>query len=365
MPHILYILPYLERGGTEKQALSLIEHFQHHYQVSLLAPDGATAHKFKAQNINFHSFPRLEQNFLAGISQFRRGIEAIKRSRPIDLVHVHAAHELILLVKLFLPHVPIVFTVHGYHGEQSMVSYQLACWFSNWSADRVIAVCQAEFEILTKLGLNRSKLYRIYNGVDQPDLNPAKSQALAQKFSLNPSEQIIIGAAARLTEAKGLTYLIQAFAKLDNPRLRLVLAGSGELEQELKQLALSLEVSDRVIFTGYVDDLPNLMELFHIFVLPSLQEACSLACVEAMAQQKAVIGTRVGGIAEQVMDGETGYVIEAKDVDTLAARLNSLIDNQELVKQFGKNGYQKYKQDFTTATMLTETTKLYESLIQV
>jgi len=365
VPHILYILPYLEQGGTEKQALSLIKHFQHDNKVSLLAPDGASADQFKSQDIDYYAFPRLEQNLVGGIAQFRRGIQAINRSKPVDLVHVHAAHELILLTKLFLPRVPILFTVHGYHGDQSMVSYQLACWFVNWSAEASIAVCEAEQDILSKLGIDRSKLNLIYNGVDRPQLSAEKSQAFAHRFGLDRSEQIIIGTAARLTEAKGLTYLIQAFANLakSNLRLRLVLAGSGELEHELKELARSLGMIDRIIFAGYVNDLPNLIELFDIFVLPSLQEACSLACVEAMAQHKAVIGTKVGGIPEQVIDGETGYSIEPKDVAALTLRLKHLIEDRELATQFGQNGYQKYKRDFTTEIMLTKTSKLYEKLI--
>ena len=364
--HILYILPYLEQGGTEKQALSLIEYFKKDYQVSLLAPCGKSLDRFKSQNINIYHFSRLEQNILKGIFEFRAGIRAIAAARPIDLIHVHAAHELIPLAKLFSPRSPIVFTVHGYHGVGSAISYRLAAWFSNWWADAAIAVCQAEKDILMRMGIVHAKINLIYNGVDEPKLGYDRCQQLADRFQLHPQEQIIIGTAARLTEAKGLQYLIQAFAKLSiqNSRLRLVIAGSGELDRTLKQLTETLGIAEQVVFTGYIEILPELIELFHIFVLPSLQEACSLACVEAMAQSKAIIGTKVGGITEQVIDGETGFTVAAKDVDGLADRLQCLIENGELAKQFGDRGYVRYRQNFATTAMLEKTGAIYNGLLK-
>jgi L-malate glycosyltransferase len=364
--HILYILPYLERGGTEKQALSLIEYFKKDYRVSLLAPSGESVDSFKSQNINYHHFSRLERNVCKGIAEFRVGIQTIAAAHSIDLIHVHAAHELIPLAKLFSPQTPILFTVHGYHGVESAIGYRLAAWFSNWWADAAIAVCQAEKDILMRMGIISSKLNLIYNGVDEPRLQYDRCLKLAERFQLHPQEQIIIGTAARLTEAKGLQYLIKAFAKLavQNPRLRLVIAGSGELDLKLKQLTETLEIEDRVVFTGYIDTLPELIELFHIFVLPSLQEACSLACVEAMSQGKAVIGTKVGGIIEQIIDGETGFTVAAKDVDGLAESLRCLIENRELAKQFGDRGYVRYRQNFATPAMLGKTGAVYNRLLK-
>ena len=363
--HILYILPYLELGGTEKQALSLIEYFKKDYQVSLLAPCGKSLNRFKSQNINIYHFSRFERNLWKGLVEFWAGIRAIAQAHPIDLVHVHAAHELIPLAKLFSPRSPIVFTVHGYHGVGSAIGYRLAAWFSNWWADAAIAVCQAEKDILMAMGIAQSKLNLIYNGVDEPRLQYDRCQQIADRFQLHPQEQIIIGTAARLTEAKGLQYLIQAFAKLSvqNPQLRLVIAGSGELDRTLKQLTETLGIAEQVVFTGYIETLPELIELFHIFVLPSLQEACSLACVEAMAQSKAIIGTKVGGITEQVIDGKTGFTVAAKDVDGLADRLQCLIENRELAKQFGDRGYARYRQNFATVSMLDKTATLYDRLL--
>lgn len=366
--HILFILPYLNQGGTEKQALSLIEGLGDRYKISLLAPDGKGAAQFKELPILQREFTRWDFNFFKGLIELISGIKEIQKEQVIDLVHVHGAHELMLPVHWVLKKVPIVFTVHGYHGDGAKFSYQMSCWFSNWLADRVISVCEAEYNILSELGLSQKKLHLIYNGVKEPILDPSKSIELAKKFNLDPHCQIILGTAARLNEAKGLTYLLQAFAKLPEklpeklPRenLRLVIAGNGELETSLKQEAQDLGISDRVIFTGYLDDLPNLMQLFDIFVLPSLQEPFGLVCAEAMSQSKPVVVTGVGGLAEQVSDRQTGFIVNPRDPDGLAEKIAELIADQDLRDRFASSGYERYHQLFSSEIMLTKTAEIYD-----
>jgi L-malate glycosyltransferase len=363
--HLVYVLPYLEQGGTEKQALSLIAEFQSRYQISLLAPTGKTLPLFLEKQLNYTEFISWDRNFFRGLKELIVGIKAAHQRQLIDLIHVHGAHELMIPLRLLFPNLPIVFTVHGYHGASADISYRLACLFANLWATRVICVCQTEYDILVKFGMNSAKLEMIYNGVPTPILDRSIVESLAQKFNLDPTTQTIIGTAARLSEAKGLTYLLQAFARVakDKPNLRLVIAGVGELEQQLKQQAQDLGIGDRTIFAGYVNNLPELMSLFNFFVLPSLQEACSLACAEAMAQQKAVIGTSIGGIVEQVADGQTGFIIPPQDVDSLAEKLQYLLDRPELVDEFAQNGRARYEEYFALDRMLIKTEELYSKLL--
>ena len=361
--HILFILPYLNQGGTEKQALSLIEGLRDRYKISLLAPDGKGAPEFRALPISQREYTKWEINVFKGFPELIARIKEIQREQAIDLVHVHGAHELMLAVYLVLKKVPILYTVHGFHGLGAKFSYQMSCWFSNWFADRVICVCEAEYNLLRELGISEEKLHLIYNGVKEPILDSDKSLELTKTFQLDPANQIILGTAARLDEAKGLTYLLQAFAKLQGENLRLVIAGNGDLEASLKQEAQDLGIGDRVIFTGYLDGLPNLMQLFDIFVLPSLQEPFGLVCAEAMSQSKPVVVTCVGGLAEQVSDRQTGFIVMPRDPDSLAAKLAELIADQDLRDRFAKDGYSRYRQLFSSEIMLEKTAQLYDQMI--
>ncbi|WP_310423235.1 glycosyltransferase family 4 protein [Chamaesiphon sp. VAR_48_metabat_135_sub] len=363
--HLVYILPYLEQGGTEKQALSLIEEFQDRYEISLFAPTGKTLPMFLEKQLNYCEFTSWDRNFFSGLRELITGIKAAHKRQSIDLIHVHGAHELMIPLRLLFPNLPIVFTVHGYHEASAEISYRLACLFANLWATRVICVCQTEYDILVKFGMNRAKLEMIYNGVATPTIDRSIVASLATRFNLDPTTQTIIGTAARLSEAKGLTYLLQAFARVaqDKANLRLVIAGVGELEQQLKQQSQDLDIADRTIFAGYMDNLPELMSLFNFFVLPSLQEACSLACAEAMAQQKAVIGTSIGGIVEQVADDETGFIVPPQDVDSLGDKIQYLLDRPELVDEFAQNGRKRYEEYFALDCMLSKTEDLYAKLL--
>ena len=363
--HLVYILPYLNLGGTERQALSLIREFQDRYQVTLLAPTGKGLPPFLEQQLDYGEFTAWERNFFKGLRELIAGIKAAQKRQSIDLIHVHGAHELMIPIRLLFPNLPIVFTVHGYHGASSEISYRLACLFANLWATRVICVCQTEYALLVKFGMNPAKLEMIYNGVPTPTLDRSKVDDLVRQFNLDPDTQTIIGTAARLSEAKGLTYLLQAFARvaIDRPNLRLIIAGTGELEQQLKQQSQDLGIATQTIFTGYVNDLPELMSLFNLFILPSLQEPFGLVFAEAMAQKKVTIGTDVGGIAEQIADGKTGFLIPPKDVDTLTEKIQYLLDRPELVNEFAHNGRKRYEAYFTVEQMLIQTENLYAQLL--
>jgi L-malate glycosyltransferase len=365
MKHILYILPYMNLGGTERQAFSLMNNFGDRYHLSLLAPRGQGEQPFRQAGFPYYEFPRLEKNLPWGLQRFCSSLTSLHRQHPIDLIHVHAAHELMLLAKLCGPKIPIVFTVHGYHGWQSGLGYRLAAIFGNLFADRVIAVSRSEVDILALDRLSAPKVNLVYNGVAEPQIDPQRAIDLAHQFACDRPEQITIGTVARLSEAKGLTYLIQAMAQLvpRYPQVHLVIAGDGELRDPLQQLVHKLGLAAHVTFTGYLQDVQNLMYSFDIFVLPSLQEALPLACVEAMSLKKAIVGTNVGGIPEQIIDGETGFIVPAKDPSALADRLQRLITSPELMASFARRSYERYRDQFTIRAMLDSTAQIYEGVL--
>jgi len=375
LKHILFILPYLSLGGTEKQAFSLIEKLIDKHEISLLAPEGEGKLTFMTLPIKQKEFTRWDYNFFKGFWELFRAVKQLNNQKKIDLIHIHGAHELMIPIRLILGKIPMVFTVHGYHGYNANISYRLSCLLSNILANNVISVCEAEFNILKELGLNEKKLNLIYNGVNKPVLNSEISLTYIDKFSLNPEKEIIIGTAARLNEVKGLTYLLQGFAIVNthllsnndglNNNLKLVIAGTGKLETALKKQAKELKIDHQVVFAGYINDLPNLMSLFDVFVLPSLQEAASLACIEAMSLAKPIIGTSVGGIPEQVYDNVNGFIVEPRNPQQIANSLIQLIENPSLREKFAKNSYLRYREYFDSEVMVQKTVELYEKTINL
>ncbi|MCY7336213.1 MAG: glycosyltransferase, partial [Chamaesiphon sp.] len=101
--HLVYILPYLNLGGTERQALSLIREFQDRYQVTLLAPTGKGLPPFLEQQLDYGEFTAWERNFFKGLRELIAGIKAAQKRQSIDLIHVHGAHELMIPIRLLFP----------------------------------------------------------------------------------------------------------------------------------------------------------------------------------------------------------------------------------------------------------------------
>ncbi|MGQ9865117.1 MAG: glycosyltransferase family 4 protein [Pseudanabaenaceae cyanobacterium] len=364
-PHLVYVLPYAEQGGTETHVGQLLTGMGDRYRLSLLAPPGAGLAKLTAiPAVRHRAFPRWDRQPGPGIVGLWQQVRSLHRQEPMDLIHVHAAAELLVLLRWGLPAVPLVLTVHGYHTRDRDLSYWLAARLAEWTGARVVTVCRAEYNRLSACGFPKTRMRCIANGVPTPKPEPAAIAHWREACCLRMEQEFVVGTAARLVPVKGVALLLRACAQLypEFPQLRLVVAGEGPQKAELQALAIAFAIPTQ--FVGHTDRLAALMACFDVFVLPSWQEAASLACLEAMAMGKAVIATDVGGTGEQVMDGETGFLIPPGDLPALVARLRFCLENPPVVKQMGGNGHRRYQEFFTAQQMLAATEGLYQSLLK-
>lgn len=402
---ILYILPYLESGGTEKHVLSLIRAFKQDHQAVLAAPRGLALPQFLAEEIPYYPFTRLDQDFREGLRTFKAAVREAVETHGVEIIHIHAGAELMIFARQAVKdrQLPLVFTVHGYHGGSASFSYFLAARIARRYASRVICVAESELRRLLGFGLPGRKLEMLYNGVSvdpllEPSLeSPAKGaegvgqqalkaeaensavaqktarlQVLRQELGIRETGPVI-GAVGRLETAKGLEYLIKAFARVQSELAvhaahgeatlsNLVIVGTGSLENSLKSLAAELGVEKQVIFTGYRTDAQWIMALFDIFALPSLQEALPLVGIEAMGLGKPVVGSTADGIPELVVDGETGYLVPPRDVESLADRLLKLCLDPEKRRLMGQKGRERYLANFTREIMCEKTLEVYRKV---
>jgi glycosyltransferase involved in cell wall biosynthesis len=148
---------------------------------------------------------------------------------------------------------------------------------------------------------------------------------------------VVIGSVSRLSPTKGQIETIRALARLDpdGVHTRLVLVGCGEIEEELRSLAVKLGVADRVVFAGLRNDIPELLGSFDVFAHPSFQDPCPLAVLEAQAAALPTVAFDEGGISEIVTDEVTGLLAPDRDVNELAQRMQRLIDDPELRNAMG------------------------------
>lgn len=360
MKKVAYILPYLAGGGTETHVLELIKGFTGEYEITVLAPPGPRLKEFTRYDLKYISFTSFNDNLFKGLREFKQGIRKIIADQT-EIVHIHAAHELVLLARLLLRKhkIPVIFTVHGY---QQKFDYRLSSIFSNLFADEVITVSLAEKQELIKAGIKEEKLNLIYNGLTVPE-SYSVDNLPEPIISLVKAEKKIIGTVGRLEETKGIHVLINAFYELNNPDTHLLIIGRGSMEEKLKDQVEKLGLTSRVTFTGYSTRVHDYLEAMDIFVLPSFQEAFGLVCIEAMAHQLPVIATHVGGIPELVKEGETGIIVPPNDVSSLVDAIEKLLRDDELAEKMGKAGYDRYKKCFNIEVMLEKTRELYDQCI--
>jgi glycosyltransferase involved in cell wall biosynthesis len=166
---------------------------------------------------------------------------------------------------------------------------------------------------------------------------------------------------------KGLRILLEAIAQLERggsqASCQLVIVGEGPAEQDLRSLCQSLGIASRVVFVGVRRDIPRLLPLFDVFVLPSLYEGFGIAILEAMAAARPVVATTVGGIPEFVRQGETGILVEPGDAASLAEAISSLLQHPEQAQEMGLKGQKVVRDHFGIATVVRQHEQVYENCL--
>jgi glycosyltransferase involved in cell wall biosynthesis len=256
--------------------------------------------------------------------------------------------------------VPIVTTVHG--GMRTDI-YQQAAKHLSRLADHVIAPVRYGGSEMVRLGLPPERLTTIPSARNLDEFFTLDRRRPAAIPGV-PDDARVIGTLARLAPTKGLDDLIRAFARLHPqfPDLHLVIAGTGELEAELRALAEELDITSRVAFAGYRTDVPELLRRFEILALSPVWEGLSLVIREAMAGGLPIVATAVGGICELLSDGETGLLVAPHDPEALAAALRRLLDDPELARQLGQQAQTHVRTTQTVAAMIAATRALYLKL---
>jgi glycosyltransferase involved in cell wall biosynthesis len=217
-------------------------------------------------------------------------------------------------------------------------------------------------------GLATDKLRIIPYGADLSAVEKVSAQEAAgfrRELGFRPDE-ILIGSVGRLVEQKDYPTQIQAFAKAASqvPGLRMVLAGAGPLEAELRQMVHELKVADRVSFIGHCEQVPTLLRCLDIFVLASKFEPFGVALLEAKAAGVAIVATRVNEIPEILSDGESGLLAPAEDPASMARLFVSLALDAGMRTRLGKQAQAEARERNSLAAVVNGYQDLYNASVQ-
>ncbi|MCU0265717.1 MAG: glycosyltransferase [Actinomycetia bacterium] len=376
MIRVLHILTTLDPGGAELQTLHVISRLPRERfacEVAYLKGAGGLAERYEMAGIPVH---RLGLRGLLDAPVFRRAHDLCRAVRP-DIVHTHLMKaDVVGAVAARLARVP--FVVATKHNEDRYLRHpglRVAARAAAELADRTVVVSDAVGRFFVRtLSLAPADLVRIRHGLP-PEDSPAPPEAEARadvrrEFAL-PAEATVALTVARLSEQKGLTDLVRAASLLAEarPELRFLVAGRGEDEAALRDLATRLDVADRVRFAGYRGDIPRLMAAADLFVLPSRWEGFGLVLLEAMRAARAVVATRIGGIPEVVVDGETGLLVHYEEGEPrgfeagLAEAVNELVADPERARAMGRAGRERAVTTFGWDAVARQTLEVYRRVL--
>ena len=307
--------------------------------------------------------------------------------KGVELVHSHTWYANLggHLAKLMWS-IPHVMTIHSleplrpWKAEQLGGGYALSTFCERTAieaADAVIAVSKGvRKDVLSCYpAVEPDRVHVIHNGIDPEIYRPQPSPETLKRFGIDPSRPFAFFN-GRITRQKGLPLLLAAILKLD-PRHQVVLVASSpdtpEIAAEVDALAerVNNERGNLIWIDRFIsrEELINLHTHATVFVCPSIYEPFGLVILEAMACETAVVASRVGGIPEIIVEGETGYLVDynADKVDSftthLAARIDELLVDTDLAARMGKAGRQRVVRHFGWPAVASKTLELYESLL--
>jgi len=296
--------------------------------------------------------------------------EPLRHYKP-DLIHTNtmAAHFYGGLVGRWLS-VPVVWHMHDTIEERRLFGLfrQLFRGLTALLPDRVVVVSRGDLALVA-----RTRGVVIYNAVDLEKVPDAAHPLKTDLESLLATieQYAVVGIVARLGYDKGIDVAIKAAARVcqTSPGTRFIFAGDaifGETnyKHNLMELVVQLDLQNHVTFVGHREDVLALMERCDLIVLPSRRESFGLTLIEAGALAKPVVATKVGGVPEVVVDGETGLLVPSEDAEALAGAILRLLRAPELAWRLGCNARRRVEQHFTIQRAADNLLALYHELVQ-
>jgi glycosyltransferase involved in cell wall biosynthesis len=283
------------------------------------------------------------------------------RKRRIDVFHTHNS------LPLFDAFAAARLTgvrghVHTDHARNfpDKMRYMIAEHFVSYFLDGVVAVSDDTKKNLVHYEkISPSRITVIPNGIDGARFTRPVDVA-AVRGALGVGDGPVIGLAARLTEQKGVIYLLQAVVQLREQHhgLQVLIVGTGDQEAYLKQMAGQLGIAGAVHFLGMRLDIPELVRAFDVFVIPSIWEGLPMALLEAFAAGTPVVASDVGGVGKVIRHRENGSLVPARDPAALAAELAYVLARPELRKKYSATARRTFEDSYSAEAM----TRRYEAL---
>lgn len=366
---IAYVINEMVVGGSQthlRQVLRLLDRERFEPILVCLSGRGALLEDVRALGVPLFA-PAAQLGF-QGMHLVRRIMataRVFRDQRPVIVHNYLLRANLVGSVAARMARVPVVLcSTRGCHllsGGQL-----LAAKIGNALADKVMvnAVAVREF-VHEHEGCPREKMFVIPSGIDTERFSPLPPEDHKQRLGIAP-DRIVIGTVTRQRIRKGVEEFVRAIAAVAQyePRVHGLIVGEVQEQGEFRSIVQDAGVADRLTLAGRRQDMPQVYAAMDVYVLSSHDEGMSNALLEALAMEKPVVATDVGGTGEVIESGKTGLLVPPKDWQALARALGSVLQQRESWKELGKAGRKTVVERFSAHSMVRAMERVYVELAE-
>lgn len=301
----------------------------------------------------------------------------ILKNEEVDIIHVHTPiASFIGRLAAFFAKVDVkIYTVHGFV-LQPKVFYYVEKFMARTLTDYMFTVNQEDLDMAVREKfISADKVLNINSvGIDTEHFDPnriSEDTKVRLRESLNIRKDVpVIGYVGRVVKSKGVLDLVNAFVEVRKAKdCQLLLVGPWDFDErpdniiieDIRNIIREDRLEQDILLPGHREDVAELLSIMDIFVLPSYREGMPVSLLEAMAMEKAVIGTDIRGIREEIT-AESGLIYEAKDVNGLRCHIEFYLDNIDKAAAMGRNARQRVLREFSIDKVIEKQIKVFLEL---
>ncbi|WP_153637442.1 glycosyltransferase [Marinobacter salsuginis] len=360
---VLHVTLNMGIGGTEQVIRQLVMGMETEgVESEILCIDGcigAIGEGLQQVGITVHKLKRRQGFDWSLIAGIRKRL----RAGRFDVVHCHQYTPWLYgwLAALGTP-ARVVFTEHGrLHPDRYRYKAMLVNPVMAMFTTTIVSISSATKEALVRFEfIPRKKIRVIYNGTSALKRNDIEAQKVRDNLGI-PKDAFVVGTVSRLDPVKNQSMMLRAFKEFSEkyPDSYLLMVGDGSDKEKLISLATELGISERTMFTGFINNPIHYLSAMDVFLLSSHTEGTSMTLLEAMSLEIPSVATQVGGNPEIIENGVTGILTEPDSSQSFAEALEKLCQDGPARKSMGKAAQQRFTERFSAKVMLHDYEAIY------
>jgi len=355
---VLKVAKYLSRYGIE--TIVTIPKGDQNY-AKLLQSSRIKYYELPLERIHRSKNPMVHIKWLFKFAPSIFLLSKIIKNENIDIIHANGSIHFQANLAAFVCGKKLIWHINDTHLPK--VIAKILFPFFQTRNTRIIFASYAVHNYYKNIDLLSN--YILYAPVDTNEFKPGIKSNLRQQLGINNNKKVI-GMVGHVNYVKGHEYFIKAASIIKNyyPNIVFVIVGEflktkRKLGRQIRDLVQRLKLSDKIIFTGRRMDIPAILNMFDIYVCPSISEACPITVLEAMATAKPIVATKVGGILEQIDDRLNGILVPPKSPESIADAIIYLLNNPKDAQRLGHNAREKVKNVFSLEEIANKHLQIY------